>query len=227
MRAHFSDTWTGGAHLFHSLSLENLWMCPRSSAISISRDWVLTNGTVLDQIMNKSSEISQFFASIVPGHLTSVPEKLAEEMKFSVLREVRSDFERQTGKVAFVWICPLVMQTLKVFFNTWSFYNRDMSKEHQLRRLLFLLIRVDCDHHSVRKIPSAEQALRCLQKQIFSQSFTRGAPVEIVSSPFGNIWLFNSMTQGIVSNVVGGIIMTDAYVFPKSEGGPVYIVSDR
>ncbi|XP_014482551.1 PREDICTED: peroxisomal leader peptide-processing protease [Dinoponera quadriceps] len=219
------DVWTAGsALLLHRSSPEGkASRLSKSSAISISRDWVLTHGTVLDPIVNTSDAISKFISSITPGQLTEAPVEVAKQLEFSVLRELNATIEQHIGRVAYAWICPLLMETFDRFFSTWKFYERDMCRS-PLQRVLFLLVRVDSDRP--QKNPStAEQALRYLHTQSSSRSFARGAPVEIVSSPFGNLWLINSMAQGIVSNLIGGVVITDAYVFPKSEGGPVYVVS--
>ncbi|XP_032667620.1 peroxisomal leader peptide-processing protease [Odontomachus brunneus] len=217
-----SDAWTGNALLVHLTDYAWLYPTPKSSAISISQDWVLTHGTMLESTILESEEISKFIENMVPGQLTSVPEELAEELEFSVVRQLKTGYQNHIGKVTFAWLCPLIMHTFKTFFDTWNFHDCEISKSVQLRRMLFLLIRVN-SRHSFKM--SGEQALQCLQEQILPLSFTRGTPVEIISSPFGNVWFMNSIARGIVSNVIGGIIMLDTYVFPNSEGSPVYITS--
>ncbi|XP_011137374.1 peroxisomal leader peptide-processing protease isoform X2 [Harpegnathos saltator] len=223
MRDSLTDAWTGSALVLHTSS-EYSASCPKSSAISISRDWVLTHGTVLEPVIRTSDAISRFVEGIVPGQLTSVPEELAGQFEFLVLRQQNGDVKQHRGKLVFAWICPLLRQTFHMFFNTWSFHQRELLQSRKPQRQLFLLIRVDSDQ-PLADVPTAKRALRYLQLQVSSRAFSRGATVEIVSSPFGNVWLIDSVARGVVSNVVGGIIMTDAYVFPKSEGGPVYVVS--
>lgn len=217
----FLDTWTGSALLLHK-SQEYSWASLKGTAISISQDWLLMHGKMLYPIISTSKAILKFIMTMKPGRLTSVPDELARKLEFLVMRELRTGITQHTGKVVFAWICPLLTHTFEQHFREWNFHERDVAVPHYLQ--LFLLVRID-SHQPLANISTAEQALHFLRSQASLQTLTRGMSVEIVSVPFGNMSFINSVAQGIISNFIGSFIMTDAYVFPKSEGSPVYVVS--
>lgn len=200
------------------------------SGISISADWILTHGTVLSPIIDKSYAISNFVANMIPGELTTVSRELTSKLKFRIYRDLgvdndprSSSIKEHHGEIVAAWRCSLLKKTFDEFFKTWSFPKS--SEYDRSLRSVFLLIRIyDSDRSIVGR--SVEQALSCLLDQV-PRNLIRGSSVEIESTPFGNPVFIGSIARGVISNVVGDegcVIMTDAYAFPGSEGGPVYII---
>jgi len=206
-----------------------------SSGIWISKDWILTHGTALSAIIGKYHAIASFMRNVPARELATVPQNLRNELTFRVYRDSASDtfgssdrarIRGHSGFVAAVWKCRLLAKTFDEFFETWNFpkSSTDLDK---LLRSVFLLVRVFDSSEPFAGTSTAEQALRRLLERT-SRDPVRGTCVEIVSTPFANPVFIDSIARGIVSNVVGEqdcVIMTDAFAFPGSEGGPVYVIS--
>jgi len=220
--------------LFRS-SIDKDSMLQGCCGISISTNWILTHGTVLSSIIDKSYAISNFITNMVPGELTTVPRELTSELKYRVFRDLEIDdnrscprsnsFKEHHGAIVFAWRCPLLKKTFDEFFKTWNF-----SKSSELPQIVdrslrsvFLLIRI-YDESVVET--SLGQALSCVLDQA-PRNLIRGSSVIIESSPHGNPVFAGSIAYGVLSNVIGDegcVIMTDAHVFPSSEGSPVYTI---
>nr|XP_012221369.1 PREDICTED: peroxisomal leader peptide-processing protease-like [Linepithema humile]XP_012221370.1 PREDICTED: peroxisomal leader peptide-processing protease-like [Linepithema humile] len=225
-----------GALLLHSLNGKDPLTSRGSSGISISKDWILTHGTLLSPIIDKSHALSSFIKNISLGELTMMPRKFASELRFRVYRNLEKEtsnlsrtdnnvrIQEHFGTIVTVWKCSLLKKTFDEFFETWSF---SKSSDHdRLLRPIFLLIRISDSDESNVEIPTIEQVLfRLLDRAL--RNPVRGSSVEIESTPFGNPVFIDSIARGVISNVVGDescVIMTDAYAFPGGEGGPVYVI---
>ncbi|KAL0109758.1 hypothetical protein PUN28_013430 [Cardiocondyla obscurior] len=216
------------ALLLHSLTdvKDPLISSQGCSGISISTNWVLTHGAALSSIADKSYAISNFVTSVIPRELTEVPKELRSELKFFVYRDLASgddlrSIKEDRGEIVAAWRCSLLKKTFDEFFETWSFPKS--SKLDGSLRSLFLLVRVYDSKSNVET--SIEQTLSHLLDQA-PRNLVRGLSVEIESTPFGNPAFIGSIARGVISNIVGEegcVIMTDAYAFPGSEGGPVYL----
>lgn len=192
------------------------------------------HGTALSQIIDRSHVISSFITSIVAGELTIAPTEFTNELKFRVYRDLEIDddprsggysrVQEHLGSVVAAWKCPLLTKTFDEFFETWNF----PKSFDQLLRSIYLLVFISDSENgqSIVEIPTVKQALSCLLDQSLRNPI-RGSFVEIESTPFGNPVFIGSIARGVISNVVGDegcVIMTDAYAFPGSEGGPVYVI---
>lgn len=219
------------ALLLHSANDSGPLTLPQGcSGISISTDWILTHGAVLSPIIDKSYAISNFVANLIPGELTTVSRELAGKLKFWIYRDLgidndprSSSIKEHHGEIVAAWRCPLLKRAFDEFFKTWSFPKS--SECDRSLRSVFLLIRIHDSSRSVVETP-VEQALSCLLDQV-PRNLIRGSSVEIESTPFANPVFIGSIARGVISNVVGDqgcVIMTDAYAFPGSEGGPIYIM---
>ncbi|XP_050454927.1 peroxisomal leader peptide-processing protease [Cataglyphis hispanica] len=227
------------ALLVHSPIDENTRITSQgNSGISISKNWVLTHGTALSLIIDKSHAISRFVKDMIPGELTIAPMELANELKFRVYRDLEIDdgsrsgdysrVQEHLGSIVAAWKCPLLTKTFDEFFETWNFPNSSIKFDRFLRSIYLLVFITESDKKTIVEISSVKQALSCLLDQAMRNPI-RGASVEIESTPFGNPVFIGSIARGVVSNVVGDegcVIMTDAYAFPGSEGGPVYVIPD-
>ncbi|GAB1860434.1 Peroxisomal leader peptide-processing protease [Camponotus japonicus] len=226
------------ALLLHSPIDKDPQSTPRgNSGISISKNWILMHGTALSQIIDKSQAILSFITSIVPGELTIAPTELTNELKFRVYRDLEIDdgsrsgdysrVQEHLGSVVAAWKCPLLTRTFEGFFETWNFPKSSIKFDRLLRPIYLLVFITDSENgKSTVEIPMIKQALSCLLDQSLRNPI-RGSFAEIESTPFGNPVFIGSIARGVISNVVGDegcVIMTDAYAFPGSEGGPVYVI---
>ncbi|KAM0726759.1 Peroxisomal leader peptide-processing protease [Formica fusca] len=230
---------SSSALLVHSPIDEDSRITSRGkSGISISKNWILTHGTALSLIIDKSHAISSFITNIVPGELTIAPTELANELKFRVYRDLEIDdgsrsgdysrVQEHLGSVVAAWKCPLLTKTFDEFFEMWNFPNSSIKFDRFLRSIYLLVFITNADKKSIVEIPTVKQALSCLLDQALRNPI-RGSSVEIESTPFGNPVFIGSIARGVISNVIGDegcVIMTDAYAFPGSEGGPVYVIPD-
>lgn len=223
---------SSAALLLHSPIDKDLRITLRGSCgISISKNWILMHGTALGSIIDKSHAMSSFITNLVPGELTLTSTELANELKFRVYRDLEIDdgshVQGHLGSVVAAWKCPLLTKTFDEFFETWNFSKSSIKFDRFLRSIYLLVFIADSDEKSIVKIPTVKQALSCLLGQVLRNPI-RGSSVEIESTPFGNPVFIGSIARGVISNIVGNegcVIMTDAYAFPGSEGGPVYVTS--
>ncbi|XP_029172802.1 peroxisomal leader peptide-processing protease [Nylanderia fulva] len=227
------------ALLLHSPIDKDIRITPRGSCgISISKNWILMHGTALGSIIDKSRAISRFITKMVPGELTLTSTELANELKFRVYRDPEIDngprssnnshVQEHLGNVVAAWKCPLLTKTFDEFFKTWNFPKSSIKFDRFLRPIYLLVFIADSQGKSIVTIPTVKQALSCLLGQVVLRNPIRGSTVEIESTPFGNPVFIGSIARGVISNVVGDedcVVMTDAYAFPGSEGGPVYVIS--
>lgn len=143
-------------------------------------------------------------------------------------------FEEVNGSIIYIWRCPLLVDTLENLFYAWSFA-KNVQKINKILMSVFVLVNIN--HENETKIMNEynvedihEILSHLIDDTICLQNPTRGAIVEIESTPFGNPIFIDSISQGIVSNVLGTnncVMLTDANAAPGCEGGPVYLIDQE
>lgn len=136
------------------------------------------------------------------------------------------------GRVWGAWRCPLLSETLENLFRGWS-YSETSKKSNQDLLTIFLLVRLHNDgeltENELRE--SAETSLSHLLGMCRPlETPGRGVSLLIESTPFGNPVFIDSISRGIVSNVLGThdcLMLTDANAVPGCEGGPVYVMREK
>ncbi|OAD52251.1 Peroxisomal leader peptide-processing protease [Eufriesea mexicana] len=222
------------------------------SGISIAKRWVLAHGSILAPILLRSQNFLHLLTTLSPGYLSMIrtSEQLIHDLTFFIHR---SQALKEFGKVVAIWKCPLLKQTLEDSFRNWTFRNQD-----DFDRLLipiFLIIKCKSlesisqtresegpekqwkfiENEQEQASEAADKAkvehvLLQLAKQVATGRLTKGAIAELVSTPFGNPFFLDSVSRGIIGNLLGTnncLILMDVTSFPGSEGSPVFLINDR
>ena len=217
------------------------------SGILIARDWVLAHGSILDPVLSRSPDFLRFFTVLNPGDLVTIQ---TSDLTFEIHR---NHSLKKSAKLVAVWRCPLLKETLDDSLRNFTFKN-----QHGFNRLLlsvFLVIKCVNSFEASTETEKAreknwtfcrgnnellseresdktkiEQILFRLVKQAAIGKLTKGAIVELISTPFGNPFFIDCMSQGIVGNLLGVnqcLILIDVTNFPGCEGSPIFLTNDR
>ncbi|XP_051175019.1 peroxisomal leader peptide-processing protease isoform X2 [Leptopilina boulardi] len=198
------------------------------SGILISKNWVLTHGSLISGLIQNNGEIANLFANLKVNEFFKIPQKLCDLLKFRIFWEKSSnkEIEENESIVVLAWKCSILKETFDNLFTSWKF-NKLLDKRNDSMLPVFLIIGLKVQFYE-NSISSAREALNCfIEKDLVYP--VRGFIAEIESTPFGNPIFINSIARGVISNIVGDencIILSDANSVPGCEGGPVYIIND-
>lgn len=205
----------------------------RGSGILFNSGLVLTNGAILVPLIhvpNQKKRLKNFSKT-----LTSKVEKnnhLHSNIKFRIYEEIHNSKESKLvplGKeisVAGAWKCPLVSRSLNLF-QDWTLGDVTRGKEtdaetnidlDMAKELMSIFILLDTNRKGGGAVNLSELLLSLSEP-------LRGQDVLVESTPFGSELFLNSLSRGIVSNVVGSqkcLILTDARTVVGCEGGPIF-----
>ncbi|XP_060818831.1 peroxisomal leader peptide-processing protease isoform X2 [Bombus pascuorum] len=219
------------------------------SGVLVAEHWVLAHGSMLAPVLSRSRDFLRFFTVLNSGDLTmaQASEQLFDDLTFQIHR---NHSLKESGKLVAVWKCPLLEETLEMSLKNFTF-----EEQHDFGRLLlpvFLMIKCKSLESSDETIgrekdstfveskqlggesevtdeAKVKQVLLQLAKQATVGKITKGAIVELVSTPFGNAFFIDSVSRGIIGNLLGTnqcLIVIDATSFPGCEGSPVFLIND-
>ena len=215
---------------------------------SLSRGWVITHGSLLLSHISKTAKQSElchedYFNEEHFQHLVALVtldprQELSSSRRTShqtpLFRTARAAHttksEQFVGHIKCLWKAKRFNKVIQTFLPSsegWNLLedpdNGDEISESQLVRELlpfFILI------HLVG-YPEQENDLDICGENLIAT----GNTVHMVGTPFGSVSpaiFLNSVSEGVISNVVGGqqeLIVTDARCIPGTEGGPLYLGS--
>ncbi|KAK0163656.1 hypothetical protein PV327_007317 [Microctonus hyperodae] len=194
------------------------------SGIRISNDWILTHGMLLNSKIIHNTELFNVISALVPGELTHLPQSL-NQIDFRVRIQTRSWTEMTTAIVS----TTTVKQT-----NKEKGPNEYYKIFEKVNGSIIYIWRCPLLTDTLENLFYAWKIYKILSHLIDDticlQNPTRGALIEIESTPFGNPIFIDSISQGIVSNVLGTnncVMLTDANAAPGCEGGPVYLIDQE
>lgn len=198
------------------------------SGILVAKNWVLAHGSMLASVLSRSQEFVDTITSMITADLIMIPgsDPLFDDLTFSVYRDRSVE---GSGRIVSLWKCPLLENALENTVRDWTFEYFD-----RLLLPIFMVIQVT-PRTGGREQTKANKAevegvLRQLAKQAASLKPVKGATVELVSTPFGNAFFIDSVSRGIVGNLLGinkCLILMDLTAFPGCEGAPVFLINDR
>lgn len=217
----------------------------RASGVLFGGGFILTHGTVLAPLIHVSTQkrwLKTFLKSLSSkleknNHLDSnVTFRAYEETKKRSGDEEKIVSLGTQMDVAGAWKCPLVSRTLATLFHDWTLgdvargkelnfeTNMDNDTSKELMSVFILLA-------TNREQDSHSNQTPCNLSQLFMEVSEpiRGQDVLIEATPFGSELFFNSISRGIVSNVVGQqrcIMLTDARAVVGCEGGPIFATNN-
>ncbi|XP_046431391.1 peroxisomal leader peptide-processing protease isoform X1 [Neodiprion virginianus] len=226
-----------------------------SSGTLISENWVLAHGSLLEPWTLQSNQLRSIAKDLKAGVLTKSSDR-KPFIEFSVSWEVKdtgtgsppccgakvipkmsrislSDetcdrpvltFRTKKARLAAVWKCPLLADAFEGILSSWRFCENVAVADNELFPLLLLLRIQNGDAASSNPIVELRDVLRNFVKVLALPQ--RGQEVEIESTPFGNPVFINSVSTGVVSNVLGpskSLLLTDTNAVIGCEGGPIFI----
>ncbi|XP_026667239.1 uncharacterized protein LOC108622358 [Ceratina calcarata] len=201
------------------------------SGILVAKNWVLVHGSMLASVLSRSQEFVDMITSMISADLIMIPasDPLFSDLTFCIYRD---HLLEGSGRIISLWKCPLLDDALKNTVRDWTFENFD-----RLLLPIFLVIKVEPLVNEMRgrkqlkaNKTEVEQVLRQLAKQAASLEPTKGAAVELISTPFGNAFFIDSISRGVIGNLLGinkCLILMDLTAFPGCEGSPVFLINNR
>ncbi|PSN44302.1 hypothetical protein C0J52_09292 [Blattella germanica] len=141
------------------------------------------------------------------------------------------------ASLRYVWRSSCMSEAIDTLLSSWLLgttssdkENNDVEAESEIaKQLLPLLLIFKLDGNESE---GSDVILKMLHDLFVDKkdSLKRGRTVVVQSTPFGNPFFYNSISEGIVSNISGPkncLILTDARTAIGSEGGPIYAMSWR
>ncbi|XP_076228573.1 peroxisomal leader peptide-processing protease isoform X2 [Nomia melanderi] len=216
------------------------------TGISIANGSILAHGSILAAVAQRSRQFFEFLDALTPGEITLLEshERLLDDPTFLIHRNCDSPID--FGKPLAIWKCSLLNDTMENFLKNWTFHN-----DERYGRLLFpvfLLIACKSSEPTETAADDDQRELKSkvtidikvgkkvndilleLAKQSINDRPAKGSAIEMFSTPFGNPFFADTITRGIIGNLLGTnncLMLIDATVLPGCEGGPVYLIGER
>lgn len=149
--------------------------------------------------------------------------------------------EEFNGVLKYVWRSTLVSEAVDKMLSSWVMgsmtYNEDDSNvetESEISKQLlplFVILKLLTDSDDISERDEYSKLVDIL-RDVFEPEgvLRRGQNVVVESTPFGNCYFHNSVSEGIISNVFGRnccLLLTDASTAIGCEGGPIFVVIRR
>lgn len=148
-------------------------------------------------------------------------------------------YEEFAGVLKYLWRSPLVSEAVDAMLSSWvvggTSRNCNDNTESDLAKCLlslFLMLKLQADTDSSSDVNEYNVFVDLLH-DMFGQEeevLRRGQAVVVESTPFGNHCFHNSVSEGVISNVIGPgrcLLLTDASTALGSEGGPIFVTAHR
>lgn len=223
----------------------------RSSGILFNHRYVITTGTIFATFLQDPNLRLWICSTLktMPSY-SETNEKFSRTL-FKIYRDILNEnsdcnfspvqqkkLYSTECRVLRIWQSSLVMDSLTKLFYDWTvkYTSSDDSSNESIdeidvsKELISVFVLLECkssqnENQSVEElgfdhITAMTNLLNSLENPI------RGQEVEVLSTPFGNELFFNSLSRGIIGNIVGKgncIILTDARTITGCEGGPIFI----
>jgi hypothetical protein len=149
--------------------------------------------------------------------------------------------EEFNGVLKYVWRSTLVSEAVDKMLSSWVMgsissneddSNVDTESEITKQLLsLFVIVKILIDSDESSETDEYSKLVGIL-RDVFEPEgvLKRGQNVVVESTPFGNFYFHNSVSEGVVSNVFGPsrcLLLTDASTAIGCEGGPIFVVTKR
>ncbi|XP_044582041.1 peroxisomal leader peptide-processing protease isoform X2 [Cotesia glomerata] len=213
-----------------------------TSGIHILKNWVLTHGILLKPKIEKDKKFSDFISTLPPGEIVNLSGR-EDHLKVQVklCRKISKSSTQNTevkslnGVVVSLWSCPSLIDSLtKLYSSTDLSETFDRLNRILLPIILVIYLNKKDENVNIVNECSVENIHKMLDyfcdSQLSQQIPEKGDDVEIESTPFGNTVFINSISKGIVSNVLGidkCVMLTDIHAIPGCEGGLVYSTNGK
>jgi hypothetical protein len=149
--------------------------------------------------------------------------------------------EEFSAVLKYVWRSTLVSEAVDKMLSSWVMgnisYNEDESNvetESEITKQLlplFVILKLLNDSDDISETDEYCKLVDILRDMFEPEGvLRRGENVVVESTPFGNSYFHNSVSEGIISNVFGPsccLLLTDASTAIGCEGGPIFIVLKR
>lgn len=204
-----------------------------TSGILLSSRYILTHGSLLlPELVTSNSTIKDYLNdSVLIFHsksgIQSTPRQISSMIQLITHLE---DNSRKIVTKPCSWVgwcrCPLLNETFNRVLFSWNFQNLQKSSNDFNESLLSIFLVLEIDGHSAGSNDITSAVKEFYQNQVANlPEVHRGSILEIAGTPFGNPEFMDTVSRGILSNMIGRdgcVILTDANSVPGCEGAPVY-----
>jgi len=149
--------------------------------------------------------------------------------------------EEFNGVLKYIWRSTLVSEAVDKMLSSWVMgsisYNEDDSNvetESEISKQLlplFVILKLLTDSDDISDTDEYGRLVDILRDVCEPEGvLRRGQNVVVESTPFGNFYFHNSVSEGIISNVFGPsccLLLTDASTAIGCEGGPIFVPINR
>jgi hypothetical protein len=142
----------------------------------------------------------------------------------------------------YVWRSTFVSEAVDTMLSSWVVgsisYNENESSvetESEIAKnllSLFLLLKLQTDDGDSSEVTEYSELVDILRDMLVlgEEVLRRGQSVLVESTPFGNLYFHNSVSEGVISNVFGPgrcLFLTDASTALGCEGGPISVTVQK
>jgi hypothetical protein len=181
------------------------------------------------------------------GHMQNNKEKFRSSL--AVALEQATVFWDTCGKheefksvLKYAWRSTLVSEAVDTMLSSWVLgstlsdgNDSTVETESEVAKNLisvFLILKLQADNDDSSELNEYNALMNILRAMFEPEEeiLRRGQSVFVESTPFGNCYFHNSISEGIVSNVLGPgrcLLLTDASTAIGCEGGPISVVVPR
>ncbi|XP_063227436.1 peroxisomal leader peptide-processing protease isoform X2 [Bacillus rossius redtenbacheri] len=189
----------------------------RSSGLALGRGWALAPATVLGALRPQTRQLLASLPARRPGPLSAT----------------RFHVDGRPAAARYAWRCPLLARAATLL-QGWALrpdrpgYSDNTDPEEEAARLLlpvFLLLELEEGEEKGEKV---EDVLRRVAATLGGAP-ARGAPLLVEATPFCSPLFLNSLSRGVVSNVLGPqgcLLLTDARTAHGCEGGAIFSAAE-
>lgn len=221
-----------------------------TSHVTSSNDQISFTNNNLGFKEGNCSPTNKQFPTIPPksgGYVQCNNEKLGSSLSIALEQPlVSSDacgkHEEFKCVLKYIFRSTLVSEAVDTILSSWvlgsTLSNEDDSnvdKESEIAKNLismFLILKLQTDNDDSSEVNEYDAFVNMLRGMFEPEEevLKRGQFVVVESTPFGNCYFHNSISQGIISNVLGPghcLLLTDASTAIGCEGGPISVIKQR
>lgn len=173
----------------------------------------------------------------VRNHQNKVMNSLAVAVDQPLSSDTHGKHKEFKSILKYAWRSQFVSHAVDTMLSSWvvgsiSYIENESSIETEseiTKNLLslFLLLKLQTDDDESSEVNEYSELMDILREMFeVEEVLRRGQSVLVESTPFGNYYFHNSVSEGVVSNVFGPgrcLLLTDASTALGCEGGPISV----
>ncbi|PNF40608.1 hypothetical protein B7P43_G05927 [Cryptotermes secundus] len=178
----------------------------------------------------------------VRNHQNKVMNSLAVAVDQPLSSDTHGKHKEFKSILKYAWRSQFVSHAVDTMLSSWvvgsiSYIENESSieKESEITKnllSLFLLLKLQTDDDESSEVSEYSELMDILREmfEVEEEVLRRGQSVLVESTPFGNYYFHNSVSEGVVSNVFGPgrcLLLTDASTALGCEGGPISVTVQK